>query len=246
MGLTALVDGEEISGSLLNNSILGMDDWELKHNFVTSGLDGTVNTFEYILISKRDYQKIPIVILKGSKTDRMDQIALLHLKSKSIGASQKIALTSQICTPYENFLAGIFNVTVIREGAPVGINLSESDANNRKAIKTVRSSSDLGKVVNHPDSSKKRRDATLARKRRDRTKIVHDILELADSYGSLGITKIIYRCNLNYNSAQKIMNELLDRKLLETMPTGGVKNKFKITESGLHFLSDLKKLTLTE
>jgi predicted transcriptional regulator len=40
--------------------------------------------------------------------------------------------------------------------------------------------------------------------------------------------------------------ELLDRKLLETLPTGGVKNKFKITESGLHFLNDLKKLTLTE
>ena len=245
MGLTALISEDEILSSLLNNSILGMDDWELKHNFVTSGTDGTVNSFEYILISKRDFQKIPIVILKGSKSERMDQIAVLHLKSKSIGATQKIAITNQVCTPYENFLAGIFNVTVIREGAT--INLSDNEASNRNTLKTVKREGTPNASEKQPEQARRKREsASLARKRRDRTKIVHDILELADSYGSLGITKIIYRCNLNYNSAQKIMNELLDRKLLETLPTGGVKNKFKITESGLHFLNDLKKLTLTE
>ncbi len=245
MGLTALISEDEILSSLLNNSILGMDDWELKHNFVTSGTDGTVNSFEYILISKRDFQKIPIVILKGSKSERMDQIAVLHLKSKSIGATQKIAITTQVCTPYENFLAGIFNVTVIREGAT--INLSDNEASNRNTLKTVKREGTPNASEKQPEQARRKREsASLARKRRDRTKIVHDILELADSYGSLGITKIIYRCNLNYNSAQKIMNELLDRKLLETLPTGGVKNKFKITESGLHFLNDLKKLTLTE
>jgi hypothetical protein len=205
MGLTALISEDEILSSLLNNSILGMDDWELKHNFVTSGTDGTVNSFEYILISKRDFQKIPIVILKGSKSERMDQIAVLHLKSKSIGATQKIAITNQVCTPYENFLAGIFNVTVIREGAT--INLSDNEASNRNTLKTVKREGTPNASEKQPEQARRKREsASLARKRRDRTKIVHDILELADSYGSLGITKIIYRCNLNYNSAQKIMN----------------------------------------
>ena len=237
------IDEKEFINNILSTGLPEENNWELKTDYITTGKEGVVLTFDYILVSKDGYEKIPILLLKGGKNERLDQIAGLHLKSKAINANRKIAISSTSCTPYENFLAGIFNVSIIRESATEPLSLSESERKTRNEIRTVRKSES---TVKNQQTTKKKREYNANRKRRDRTKIVHDILELADSNGTLGITKIIYRCNLNYNSAQKIINDLVSRKLIEVMSSSGIKKKFRITETGLTFLSDLKKLSFVD
>ena len=45
-------------------------------------------------------------------------------------------------------------------------------------------------------------------KRRDKSKIIVDILSLTGQENGAGITKIIYKCNLNYKSAVTILDDM--------------------------------------
>lgn len=237
------IDEKEFINNLILNILPEQNNWELKANYITTGKGGTILNFDYMLVSRDESEKIPILLLKGGKNERLDQIASLHLKSKAINATRKIAISSTSCTPYENFLAGIFNVNIIRESSTEQLSLVESERKTRNDIRIAKKTEN---TIRSQPVVKKKREYNANRKRRDRTKIVHDILELADSNGTLGITKIIYRCNLNYNSAQKIINDLVSRKLIEVMASSGIKKKFRITETGLTFLSDLKKLSFVD
>ena len=64
---------------------------------------------------------------------------------------------------------------------------------------------------------------------------------MAKGSGEIGITKIIYKCNLNYRSALRAVNELLEGKLLEIGDSSGAKQKYQITNEGLNLLDELKK-----
>lgn len=243
MEVSTLIDEKTEISSILSTIIPDYEMWDLKSNFVSKGINGVSYSFEYALISRKDEEKVPVILLRGNKNDRLDQIAALHLKSKAINASRKIAISSTFCTPYENFLAGMFNVTLVRENSLESVQFGESETRTRNIVKSVRRANPTPGLGS---GSNRKREYNANRKRRDRTKIVHDILELADSNVSFGITKIIYRCNLNYNSAQTIINDLIDRRLLEILNTNGAKKKFRITETGLSFLSDLKKLSFSD
>ncbi|MDS0256424.1 hypothetical protein ApAK_01830 [Thermoplasmatales archaeon AK] len=222
-----------------------LSEWSLVEKYEKRGQSGILHRFDYALISVGG-QIVPVNILNGPRNERLDTIALTYFRAKDLGLKNKYVISYQLSSPYENFLSGIFSVPILK-----GIVLRDGDNVmhiGTDALAQKRSNLPERRQVAHRQSRLSRSLTSTNRSerhRRDHTKIVQDILELTESYGDVGITKIIYRCNLNYNSAQKVINEMLDRKLIEASVQNGSKQKFKLTESGQFLLKDLRKLGIT-
>ncbi len=227
--------------------VFNLKEWNLKQDYTIRGEGRTAHKFDFALISMNNEKDvIPINILSGNKTDRMDQIVLLYLRAKNLFLQKRYAVTSINITPYENFLSGIFSVPVVKSIVLkdkdgflriTSEGISEVEASGLTPSKPVRQETMEQESMASMDE---KRDAA-SRRRRDHTRIIHDILTLAKGSGEIGITKIIYKCNLNYRSALRAVNELLEGKLLEIGDSSGAKQKYQITSEGLNLLDDLKK-----
>lgn len=227
--------------------VFNLKDWNLKQDYTIRSEDKLVHRFDFALISNANEKDvIPINVLNGNKTDRMDQIVILYLRTKNLSLQKRYALSTINVTPYENFLSGIFSVPIVKSIVlkdskgflritPDGIN--EVEKTSSTTLRMNRHETFEQEVVAAPEEKK---DNTN-RRRRDHTKIIHDILALAKTNGEIGITKIIYKCNLNYRSALRAVNELLEGKLLAIGESPGAKQKYQITTEGMLLLDDLKK-----
>ncbi len=238
-------------GSQLNigsdEVVFNMKDWNLKQNYTVRGDDGRAFTFDFALEPENSNNEIiPIKLLSGNKTERMDQIVILYLRSKELQLQTRYAVTPINVTPYENFLSGIFSVPVVKS-----IALEEGTSLMRITSEGITGIEPEGVTVRKPSRNEMSTQDSIApteekkdngsRRRRDHTRIIHDILTLAKGSGEIGITKIIYKCNLNYRSALRAVNELLEGKLLEIGDSSGAKQKYQITNEGLNLLDELKK-----
>jgi predicted transcriptional regulator len=78
------------------------------------------------------------------------------------------------------------------------------------------------------------------KKYRNRTEIIHDILQTARNDGNgVGKTRIMYSAFLSYNQIKEYLTVLIDNSLLHyDLST----QKFKLTEKGLNFLQLCEKL----
>ena len=207
--------------------VYNLKDWNLKRDYTVRGDDKVVHRFDYALVSAANEKDvIPLNVLNGNKTERMDQIVILYLRTKNLSLQKRYALSTINITPYENFLSGIFSVPIVKsivlkdtDGflriTPDGVN--EVEKTSLSSIRLNRNEALEQEAIVAPDEKKD----NLNRRRRDHTKIIHDILALAKNNGEIGITKIIYKCNLNYRSALRAVNELLDGKLLAIGETQG-------------------------
>lgn len=230
--------------------IFNLEEWEMRTNFNIMGSSKNIHQFDYALISRKDRSEvIPIGILTGSKQERMDSLLVLYMKSKDLSLNRRYALSSQTVTPYENFLAGIFNVPIAKS-----ILLRDEENSIRISAEGLNRSETVILEVPKPRSPEKStpegtvkedRSDSAGRHRRDHTMIMHDVLSLAKTYGDLGITNIIYKCNLNYRSALRTVNELLENRLIEISDTGGAKQKYKITKKGISMLEDMRRFTFS-
>ena len=67
-----------------------------------------------------------------------------------------------------------------------------------------------------------------------------EIMQLL-SRDSQGITSIIYRCNLNYRSAIRVLDELIARKYVEMRKDQEMKTSYEITSEGMDALKMIKR-----
>ena len=104
----------------------------------------------------------------------------------------------------------------------------------------------LGKLARYPRETTEPETKPFAGQhsyvslKRDRTKIIADIMQLLNSEKN-GITGIIYKCNLNYNSATRIINDLLDKKYIE-LQKDDRKSFYSLTPDGREVLKVMNKL----
>ncbi len=230
--------------------VFNLDEWDLKTDFNIMGTSKIIHHFEYALISRDNRTVvIPVTVLTGSKQDRMDSLVLLYLRSKDLGTPRRFCISSQTVSPYENFLSGIFNVPVVRSillsGDEKSVRITADGISQRENNTEMEIEAKEKPIKHDPETVREEKSDTVSRHRRDHTMIMHDILSLARSYGNLGITNIIYRCNLNYRSALRAVNELLDNRLLEISDTGGAKQKYKITQEGISKLEEIRRFSFT-
>ena len=77
--------------------------------------------------------------------------------------------------------------------------------------------------------------------RREKIFIVKEILELLKINDNINITKIIYKCNLNYRYAVTLLESLIKKGIVENIEyKNGV--KYRMTGEGLKYLEQLQKL----
>ncbi len=72
--------------------------------------------------------------------------------------------------------------------------------------------------------------------KRDKYRIIRDILYFVSYQEMVNKTRIVYKCNLNFKNANRILNELQRMELLGIMISGKTSNYF-VTEKGLDFLN---------
>ena len=89
-------------------------------------------------------------------------------------------------------------------------------------------------------SSKKDSRSDKSRKRyRDRTKLIHEVLNSASTEDGTTLNNLVTKCNLNYNSARKIVDDLIKRELLSIKRNGNDKTLYKTTWSGTQIVEKL-------
>lgn len=77
--------------------------------------------------------------------------------------------------------------------------------------------------------------------RRSKYEIISEILAISNTREGVNITKIVYSANLNFKTAQEIINELVNNCMLEKVD-GGERVKYRTTKKGLEFISKYKSL----
>ena len=80
-------------------------------------------------------------------------------------------------------------------------------------------------------------------KKRQKMEIMKDVLHFIRGQDCTGITSIIYKCNLNYNTALKMIDELIKKDYLKVE---NVENKkvFTVTHKGESFLEAFASLEI--
>lgn len=77
-------------------------------------------------------------------------------------------------------------------------------------------------------------------RRRDETTIIYDILALT-AFEPASKTRIVYRCNLNFVKAQRLLNELIAASLLSEEGEQG-KTRYRTTAQGANYLRQFEIL----
>ncbi|WP_161952077.1 winged helix-turn-helix domain-containing protein [Thermoplasma sp. Kam2015] len=80
------------------------------------------------------------------------------------------------------------------------------------------------------------------RKNRDRGDLVFGILrELYNTDGQIGITRLIYKVNTNYNIARDIL-DMLSRSGLIERKSKNERSEFRVTDKGLRFIEAYERI----
>lgn len=77
-------------------------------------------------------------------------------------------------------------------------------------------------------------------RRRDETTIIYDILALA-AFEPATKTRIVYRCNLNFVKAQRLLDELIAASLLSEDGEEG-RTRYRTTAQGANYLRQFEIL----
>jgi len=78
--------------------------------------------------------------------------------------------------------------------------------------------------------------------RRVKIEIINDILiSIQQKGGKIKPTHLLYKSNLSYNKMKEYLNELIQKKMIKEIDLKGKKG-YAITEEGLKFLSEFKKI----
>ncbi len=76
--------------------------------------------------------------------------------------------------------------------------------------------------------------------RRDKLKIMIDILEICDE-DSINKTKVVYRANINFNVAGTYLDMLRNETLVEVV-NPGPREKYRTTKKGKEMLKNIKQV----
>ncbi len=78
------------------------------------------------------------------------------------------------------------------------------------------------------------------RRRRDSTKVIHDILKIAK--GKASRTQIVYQGNLNFKFAERYLTFLVDKGLIQPKLMPGSVTLYELTTQGEDFLDLLSRV----
>ena len=200
--------------------ILDSSLWKVKPNIELEGKSGIRHLVSYYGESLSGAR---LIMLESdcSYQSLLRAIGTLHVMRMDLGSSHAFVLCNEFGELWK-----------------MNLDLSRTDV---RIIKSIR--------LRGPDQSEEKHifrakvDHTpgpQAKSKRDRTAIMAEIMQLL-SRDSQGITSIIYRCNLNYRSATRVLDELIARKYVEMRKDQEMKTSYEITSEGMDALKMIKR-----
>lgn len=224
------LDDENKSRELeISNSCLYVSSnyWSLEIGLVLEDKDGGINSFDYVIRDRYSERFFVVMQLKTMDKERLEEISLLSIQSKNVGASKCYVLSKKEFSKKEKSLTDILLIdrikTLMYDGKEMII---LEDTSIKSAYENLKS---------------KKKENTKNR-RRDKGKILIDILSLTRHEEGAGITKIIYRCNLNYKAALSFIEEMKTKNLIEIFENEFKQKRYKITREGLKTLEELVRI----
>ncbi|BAB60354.1 hypothetical protein [Thermoplasma volcanium GSS1] len=222
-------EGEKNLEPIYNKSINFQGKFRIASNVRIKGLSGNEHFFDFAIINE-DGTTIPIMIAK----DTLDSALLKEFEKKSLDVQSRI------------------KIVVLHYGPAILQELNELmwDGNIIVFIPNTLFNSyddsllslDENRPIKENDSTRYKDNLSLLKKKRTRLAMVLEMLSyLKDAEGGLPLTRLFFRCNLNYKKGEEIVKGLLDSGMVK-IKNGRRQKNVMITPLGENFLRNYSKL----
>lgn len=162
-----------------------------------------------------------LIVFRADDEDITDKIAMANVVGNLTKSKISCVLLNRKPSYRERVMAESLNVKIIE-------NITIMDDGKRY---------DVLNLTAHP----KIENNTFGVVRRHRAQIMGDVLKYLRNTEGAGITSIVYKCNLNYKAANRIISEMIRKNLL-FVELAGKKKIFRITRNGEDFLERISGL----
>ncbi|WMT51808.1 MAG: winged helix-turn-helix domain-containing protein [Ferroplasma sp.] len=116
-----------------------------------------------------------------------------------------------------------------------------ADSINIQLVKSLRFNSGLYNIIVRVNNYAVKKPFLSSRAKRSKVDIQREILESIISNPTTSITKIVYRCNLNYRYCTNLISEMLKLSYLQMIEDGSGM-RYTATSKGIKYLNNLRKL----
>lgn len=207
--------------------ILGIDHekWRIQFGAVIRGKSGVMHTFDAVLESRTDDRIATVLFLKETDENKSEKLMYHRVKSDDVSAYANYVILDHDLDARTDTIKEMCQLKEFK------VNPSDLDAYRYTSM--VRVQENEMKENRQPVSVTVPHNRQPARRNRDRTKIVHEILGSVIYLKSASITQLIYRCNLNYKYAKSLLSSMVGKDLLQMAELDGIGKRFEITSKGL-------------
>ncbi len=223
---TASYEKDSLPGVLLKDDVLYLspDVWTTRQDYSIPGISGVVHRVDF-LAESMDGHRIIGIRCESTEESIYRAIGMVHMASVDLDADFIFVISR--CEDYEGSLLNALKLTKspIVSSIRVGEKVYTADSGKNS---TKKSSTTVKQV-------------SVMRTRRDRMRIMIDVMEFLDSQSSR-ITNLVYKCNLNYKTASELLDDLIKKKYVELRQDSGRESSYVLTKSGREALQNARKL----
>ncbi len=208
-----------------NKIVINENDWVELDKVPIGGKDKFSHYYSIALKSKNSNEIMPVIILTGTMLEKVKILGDFMKDLENINYRSIIAIYS-----------GNLDSELKRMAKNTNINLCKEliiTSNDIKKVITVKDEKDI--KINNKKIMKKNDH------RRERIYIIKEILELITEYENVNITKIVYKCNLNYEYAINIIEDLIEKGFV-SLDEDQNSIKYSITTKGIEYLITLRNI----
>jgi predicted transcriptional regulator len=202
---------------IISNGNLALSEyyWEMYPNGRTSGNNDVGSSYELKFVAKAGSQTL-LVFIASEMADVVRIIATAAVVRDMNNSRYACVLVSSFGYK-EKVLAKSLSVYLVN------------------SIDYIRVDGTVRQIKNDKLPIKNKEKPDIHSKKRQKMEIMKDVLHFIRGRDCTGITSIIYKCNLNYNTALKMIDELIKKEYLK-VETIENKKTFIVTSKGESFL----------
>lgn len=201
------------------------------------GKSGKIHEFDFVFCLKNAHNFM-VLGKKFSSEIRNGLAALTHFNAQGddVSALRKIIFCEKELSPDEKLLASALNIEVVGDLTDVNQLLSTS---MKKKLNSTEKKLDVSTLLSlqREDNREKTK-----KKYRDRTRLIQEVLSSASVDDGATLNNIVFKCNLNYNSARKIVDDLIRKELLGIEKNDDEKTVYRLTKDGHRMIEKLMYL----
>lgn len=200
-------------------------------NFLLSphimGKSGKIHKFDFAFYFNGDNHLL--VLGKKYSSEIRNGLAALtffNAQGDDVGAFRKIIFCEKALSPEEKLLANALKIEVLGDVSEINYFLSTS---LRQLPQLSKKKLDVGAMLS---LEKEKKNEKTRKKYRDRTRLIQEVLRSASTEDGATLNNIVFKCNLNYNSARKIVDDLIKKELIGIEKNEDDKTVYRVTGDG--------------